>query len=159
MDDCQGHRIELKRSKTRNLKELVSPGGQKITFDYDFSDRITEAGDENGHVRKYSYDRGGHLETVSSESGVLYRFEYAPLMNDAGYDPWLLTAVLDGHGKTLLHNRYLWGRVSEQQLADGQTYRYEYKQQERDVLQTIVTLPSGEKKIFSFRDGMLIEQK
>jgi YD repeat-containing protein len=159
MDDGQGHRIELKRTQTRNLKELVSPGGHKIMFDYDFSDRIAEARDEDGHVRKYSYDRGGHVETVSSEAGVLYRFEYAPLMNDAGYDPWLLTTVFDGQGNPFLHNKYFLGRVSEQQFPDGQTLLYEYALQGRDVLQTTVTLPTGEKKIFPFRDGMLTEQK
>jgi YD repeat-containing protein len=158
MDDGQGHRIELHRTKTRNLQELVSPSGHKITFDYDFSDRIAEARDEDGHVRKYSYDRGGHLETVSSESGVLYHFEYAPLMNDADHDPWLLTSVIDGEGKVLLHNRFLLGRVSEQLLIDGQTIHYEYTLQGRDVLQTVVTLPSGEKKTLSFKDGMLIGQ-
>ena len=40
-------------------------------------------------------------------------------MNDAEHDPWLLTAIIDGDGKVLLRNQYLWGRVTAQMLADG----------------------------------------
>lgn len=159
IEDGQGHRLVLKRGPTRNLKELDSPSGHLITFQYDSSDRVVEADDDAGHVRKYSYDGGGHVDTVSDGAHVLYRFEYQRLMMDAGYDPWLLTAVMDGDWKLLLRNKYLWGRVSEQKLADGETYRYEYALRGRDVMQTIVTPPSGEKKTFAFRDGMVIWQK
>lgn len=130
-----------------------------MAFKYDANDRIVEADDNAGHVRKYIYNSQGHLETVSDESRVLYRFEYAPLLNQTGFDPWLLTAVLDGNSNTLLHNRYSWGRVSEQELADGEVYRYQYVLNGSSVLQTTVTLPSGEKRAFFFRDGRLIEQK
>ncbi|PYX44038.1 MAG: hypothetical protein DMG79_21275 [Acidobacteria bacterium] len=80
-------------------------------------------------------------------------------MNGAGYDPWLLTAILDGDWNLLLRNKYSWGRISEQRLGDGEVFRYEYRLEERNVLRTTVTLPSGVKKIFSFRDGRLAEQK
>jgi YD repeat-containing protein len=159
MANADGHRIQLKRNKVRNLEELLSPGGHTITFKYDSADRIAEADDDAGHIRKYSYDRGGHLDTVSDGTRMLYRFEYQRLMNEAGYDPWLLTAILDGDWNVLLRNKFLWGRVSEQKLADGEVYRYEYRLQGRDVLQTTVTLPSGEKKVFAFREGILVEQK
>lgn len=159
MVDAEGHRIQLKRSKVRNLDELISPSGYKITFKYDLTDRIVEADDGAGHIRKYSYDHGGHLDTVSDGAHVVYRFEYQRLMNEAGYDPWLLTAVLDGDWNVLLQNKYLWGRISEQKLANGEVYRYEYRLKGREVLQTTVTLPLGENKLFSFRDGVLIDPK
>ncbi len=76
-----------------------------------------------------------------------------------GNDPWLLTAILDGDWNVILQNKFLWGRVEDQKLADGKVYHYEYKLTGRDVLQTTVTLPSGEKKQFSFRHGILVEQK
>ncbi len=76
MVDAEGHRIQLKRDKARNLERLVSPGGHTIALKYDFSDRITQAQDEAGHIRKYSYDASGHLDTVADENKVLYRFEY-----------------------------------------------------------------------------------
>ena len=157
MRDAAGHRVQLKRSKLRNLEELISPGGHTITFKYDRADRIVEADDDAGRIRKYSYDRGGHLETVSDGEHVLYRLEYAPLMREPGYDPWLLTRILDGDWNVLLRNLYVWGRVSEQDLADGEVFRYEYQVAGRDVLQSTVTLPSGEKRVFSFRDGILVE--
>lgn len=159
MVDAEGHRIQLKRNKVRNLEELLSPGGHSIQFKYDLADRIVEADDDAGHVRKYSYDHGGHVDTVSDDSKVLYRFEYQKLMNETGYDPWLLTAILDGDWNVILRNKYVWGRISEQRLADGEVYRYEYRLKDRDVVQTTVTLPSEKKQLFSFRDGILIEQK
>ena len=107
MEDGQGHRIELKRDKERNLQELISPAGYKIDFTYDSSDRITEAKgrlneDSLNNVRNYSYDQTGHVETVSDATHVLYRFEYAPLIHETGYDPWLLTRVINGDGKFCL---------------------------------------------------------
>jgi YD repeat-containing protein len=66
MHDTDGHRIQLKRDKVRNLEELLSPGGHTITFKYDSADRIIEADDDAGHVRNYSYDSSGHLEIVTT---------------------------------------------------------------------------------------------
>jgi Domain of unknown function (DUF6531) len=159
MVDAKGHRIQLKRSEVRNLEELTSPGGHKISFLYDHSDRIIQAQDDASNIRKYSYDSGGHLETVSDGSRVLYRFEYQRLMNEPGYDPWLLSSVLDGDWNIILRNKFWLGRVSEQDLADGEVYHYRYKLEGRDVVQTSITLPSGEQRILSFRGGKLVDQK
>ena len=150
MVDAEGHCIQLERSKVRNLEELISPSGYRIKFKYDVADRIVGADDDAGHIRKYSYDHGGHLDTVSDGAHVFYRFEYQRLMNEAGFDPWLLTAILDGDWNVLLENKYFWGRVSEQKLANGEVYRYQYRLKGPEVLQTTVTLPSGESKLFSF---------
>ena len=159
MVDAQGNRIELKRTKLRNLEELVSPSGRKIHFQYDDNDRIIETDDGPVNIRKYSYDRTGHLESVSDSTRVLYRLEYQRLLNDPGYDPWLLTGIIDGDWNVILRNKYLWGRVSEQRLANGEVYRYEYELQGQDVLSTLVTLPSGQKKTLFFRHGIAIGQK
>jgi YD repeat-containing protein len=156
MVDAEGHRVQLKRSPVRNLEELISPGGHKIEFEYDSHDRIVNAEDDAGNVRKYSYAENGHVETVSDASRVLYRFEYAPLMRDRGYDPWLVTRILDGNSKVLAEITYHWGRVIEQKLGHGQVFRYEYILNGTDVLQCTVTLPSGEKKVFSFQNGRLV---
>jgi len=155
IQDAQGHRVELKRSKVRNLEQLISPSGSMIQFQYDSSDRITEAKDDRGNVRRYSYDTSGHIATVSDAAHVLCRFEYAPLLRERGYDPWLLTRVLDGGWNVLLENNYLWGRVAEQKLADNEVFKYEYKLNDREVEQTTVTLPSGVRKVFSFHGGIV----
>ncbi len=158
MEDGQGHRIELKRDKVRNLEELISPSGRKITFKYDSADRIVEANDDAGNVRRYFYDRTGHVGTVSEATHVLYRFEYAPLIRESGYDPWLLTRVLDGDWRVVLENKYEWGRVATQRLADGDTFRYDYRLNGSDIIQATVTLPSGATKAFAFRNGVLTGQ-
>jgi YD repeat-containing protein len=159
MVDAQGHRIELKRDNSRNLEELISPSGHSITFKYDGSNRIIEAKDDVGNVRQYFYDVNGHVAAVSDGARVLYRFEYAPLIREAGYDPWLLTRVLDGDWHVLLENKYFLYRISEQRLGDGKVFHYDYKLNGRDVIETTVTLPTGEKQVFSFLHDRLVEQK
>src|SRR5437899_5090534 len=71
----------------------------------------------------------------------------------------LLTAALDGNWNVLVRNKFLNGRVSEQTLADGEVYRYEYQFNGAEVIRTTVTLPSGEKKEVFFHDGILTDQK
>lgn len=159
MLNAAGHHIELKRDRLRNLLELISPAGHTITFKYDSVDRIVEAEDDARNLRKYSYDRTGHLETVSDTNGVRYRFEYAPLLQATGFDPWLPTFVMDGQWKVLLHNKYLWGRVSEQTLANGEVYRYEYRMNGSEVLETTITTPGGDRKRFFFENGMLTREE
>ena len=96
---------------------------------------------------------------MTDGSHVLYRFEYQRIMPGPGNDPWLLTAVLDGDWNVLVRNKFFNGRVIEQTLADGNVYRYEYVVNGSEVVQTTVTLPSGEKTALFFRNGRLIEQK
>ncbi|MGA2412803.1 MAG: DUF6531 domain-containing protein [Candidatus Sulfotelmatobacter sp.] len=154
MQDGDGHRLQLKRDRKRNLEELVSPSLRRITFKYDASDRIVEAADDKGNLRKYSYDASGHLETVGDASHILYRFEYAPLLR-WNYDRYLMTAILDGKWKVLLKNTYTNGRVSEQQLADGEVFRFHYIFGETsEIDETIVALPSGKVRAFFFEHGI-----
>jgi YD repeat-containing protein len=156
MRDEHGNRVQLKRDKVRNLQQLISPSNHTITFKYDGLDRIIEAEDKAGHIRRYSYNPSGHLETVSDEAHVLYRFEYEPLLHAHGYDPYLMTTVSDGNGRVLLKNVYGdSSRVSEQRLANGDVYRYDYLFDTRhNVIQTTVTLPSGEVRPFFFFHGI-----
>jgi YD repeat-containing protein len=152
MRDERGNRIQLKRDHVRNLQQLISPSGHSVTFKYDASDRIIEVEDDTGHICRYSYDASGHVETVSDDTHTLYRFEYKALLHARGYDPYLMTAVLDGTGRVLLRNVYKdASRISEQNSANGDVYRYDYLfDNKHSVIQTTVTLPSGEVKSFSF---------
>jgi YD repeat-containing protein len=158
IEDGEGHSIQLKRNALRNLEELISPTGNSIKFKYDSSDRIVEARDSMGNLRKYSYDPSGHLETVSDESQVLYRFEYARLLSQSGFDPYLLTAVMNGDWQVLLRNDYRYGRVSVETLGDGRIYKYQYMLDARArVTRTKVTLPGGEVREFNFQNGILVK--
>jgi YD repeat-containing protein len=159
MRDAIGHRAQLKRDKERKLEQLISPSGRTITFKYDDASRIIEATDDTGDVRKYAYDSSGHLETVTDGSHVLYRFEYASLLHYPGYDPYLMTAVIDGRGTALLKNIYGdGGRVSGQRLANGDVYRYQYIFVNNEIIETIVNGPNGERKLL-FQHGVFTNEE
>jgi hypothetical protein len=89
----------------------------------------------------------------------LYRFEYQRLIGESGLDPYLMTAVLDGDWNVLVRNKFLNGRVTEQMLGDRTVYRFDYQFKGAEVIQTTVTFPGGEKKVFSFHDGVLAAEK
>jgi YD repeat-containing protein len=154
MQDATGHRIQLNRDEWRNLVQLVSPAGHTICLKYDGADRIIEAKDGSGNLRRYTYDSSGHLETVADASHVLYRFEYARLLHSRGYDPYLMTAVIDGRGTVLLRNTYKEGAVSEQRLSNGDRYKYDYRRSNNEIVETIVTTPTGTRRFF-FQRGIL----
>lgn len=161
MRDAQGNRIQLKRDKVRNLQQLISPSGHTISFKYDGSDRIIEAKDDAGNIRKYSYDPSGNLESVADGSRVLYRFEYELVHYGRRYNTYLMTAIRDGEGKVLLRNLYQdRARVSEQRLANGDVYRYDYLfDKKSNVVETTVTLPSGDVKRYFFLNGVPVGSK
>jgi YD repeat-containing protein len=155
-----GRRIQMKRNKQRNLEQLISPSGRTITLKYDGADRIIEATDDAGNVRKYSYDSSGSLETVADGSHLLYRFKYA-LFHYATYDWYLMTAVIDGRGRMLLQNIHRdsdGGCVSEQRLANGTVYRYQCIFAQNDIVETIVDDPNGKREFF-FRRGAFMREE
>lgn len=161
MQDADRHRIQLKRDKQRKLEQLISPAGHTISFKYDPADRISEATDDAGNVRKYSYDFTDHLESVMDATHLLYRFEYARLLHRTGYDPYLMTAIVDGKGQVLLQNVYRdsdGGRISEQKLANGDVYRYDYIFVKNDIVETIVNGPTG-KRTFFFQHGVVTRKE
>ena len=161
MRGADGNCIQLKRDKVRNLEKLVSPLGHTISFKYDEANRIVEADDDAGNTRKYSYDNTGHLGTVSDEKNVLYRFHYEALLHAQGYDPYLMTAIEDGDGRTLLRNEYSSrSRVSAQILADGQVIHYDYLYDRKgSIVETIVTLPTTGAQRFFFTNGISVSKK
>jgi uncharacterized protein RhaS with RHS repeats len=160
MQDGAGHRIQLQRDRHRNLERLVSPSGHAIDFAYDRANQITEAWDDLGNVRKYSYTKGGHLDQVSDWSHVLYRFEYVNLLRCRGCNPYLTTAVMDGDWNVRLRNVYDNGRVIQQKLANGDVYKYDYAfDSKNDISASTVTFPNGQQKRFYFKKRILVRQE
>jgi hypothetical protein len=101
------------------------------------------------------------LESASDASHLIYRFEYAPLLHLAGYDPYLMTAVFDGRGQLLLRNIYNdsdGGRISEQRLANGDVYRYDYIFVKQEIVETILDGPTGKRKFF-FQHGTFMKEE
>jgi YD repeat-containing protein len=126
MQDSEGHRVQPKRDKQRNLGRLISPNGRTINFKYDEANRIVEATDDAGSLRRYSYDSAGDLKSIRT-GHLMFQFEYGRLLHFEGYDSCLLTAVRDGKGTMLLKNSYgNEGRISEQRLANGDVYHFDY---------------------------------
>ena len=162
MQDADGHRVQLRRDQRRRLQQLISPSGHTMNFTYDDADRIIEATDDDGDVRKYFYDSSGHLARLEDASHLIYRFEYAPLLHLEGYDPYLMTAVVDGIGRVLLRNIYAesdGGRISEQRLANGDVYRYKYIFLKQEIVETIVTEPNTGMRKFFFRHGIFTKEE
>lgn len=161
MRGADGSRIQLKRPKVRNLETLVSPLGHAITFKYDEANRVVEAADDAGNTRKYRYDKTGHMETVSDDQQVLYRFHYEALLHGDGYDPYLMTAIEDGQGKTLIRNRFNdRGEVATQTLADGRVIDYDYLYDRNGyIVETIIARPNINALHFFFRNGIPVDKK
>jgi hypothetical protein len=156
MRDAAGNRIRLQRDRRRNLERLVSPSGHAINLTYDSQDRIVQAWDDVGDFRKYSYSRRGDLETISDWSHVLYRFEY-DLQIPSRH---LMTAIMDGNWKVILRNDYQAARISDQKLANGDVYRFDYVfDSNGNVLATRVTFPDARKRRFYFEKGILSRQE
>jgi YD repeat-containing protein len=155
ISDGAGNHIRLKRDAGRNLEQLESPSGHFINLQYDAANRIVAAADDSGHVRKYEYDSSGHLETITDGANLLYRLRYESLLHENGYDPFLMTRIVDGNGIVLLRNTFADGsRVSAQALADGKVIHYEYLFNRRhEIVETVVTLPGGRQQRFFFENG------
>lgn len=84
---------------------------------------------------------------------IVSRTSFIP--SPPGYEPYFMTSITDGKGTELLRNWYADSRVSEQRLADGKTYRYDYLfDRQHNVVETTVTLPSGERKKILFQNGV-----
>ena len=72
-----------------------------------------------------------------------------------------MTGIADGNWNVLLQNTYRdRSRVSEQKLANGEVYRYEYfLNQQNEIVQTTVTMPDGSKHEFFFKQGVPAGEK
>jgi hypothetical protein len=73
-----------------------------------------------------------------------------------------MTAVVDGRGKVLLQNVYNdsdGGRISEQRLANGDVYRYEYIFVKQNIVETIVTDPIVGRRKFFFQHGVFTREE
>ena len=151
MRNATGDRIRLKRDEERNLRSLISPSGRKIDFQYDAASRITEASDDQGNRVVYSYDPAGRLLSVSDTKGHMTRFTY---------DRDMMVTIEDGAGHIVLGNRYTYGRISEQVLADGSLYHYRYRiNDDNDVTEAFVSASNGTERAFTFDHRIPVDRK
>jgi len=151
--DAAGNHIQLKRDDSRNLVEIISPSGHSLKFSYGVGVHPIRAEEAAGTIRRYSYDHD-HLTQVSDDSRLLYEFKYSPILGRAGYDKYMMTSIRDGTGKEILHNSYVNGRVSEERLANGEIYRFKYRLEGDEVVETTIEFPDRGVRIFNFYHGM-----
>ena len=152
MRDPEGRRVQYVRDGQRNLRRLISPNGRTISLETNKAGRIVEAHDDGGHHIAYTYDSAERLIEVHDNGTPVVGYSYT---DDN------MAAVLDGSGHILLQNRYEDGRISEQILPDGRTYRFEYALARGGnalAVQTVVTLPDLRRMTLNFRDGVLTSQ-
>jgi YD repeat-containing protein len=133
--DAVGNKLTLNRDWHRNLKEIVTPHGRWIRFELDSEGRIVQARDDSANGVQYGYNRDGMLVSANWSSGAARRYEY---------DGYLMTAVIDEHGRTLVHNSYDKRNVLVgQEFANGDAYRYGYVwgPSNHYVEKVVITLP------------------
>jgi YD repeat-containing protein len=119
MVDAKGNRVELLRDPQRNLLAVRTPGGRRLTFDYDGRGCVVRAGDDRGRSVRYRYNPEGLLTDVRHPDGHARRYAYAGK---------LLTDVRDERGRVLVRNWYdEAGRVVRQVYASGATYQFRYR--------------------------------
>ncbi|MCU1295851.1 MAG: hypothetical protein JWO91_129 [Acidobacteriaceae bacterium] len=70
-----------------------------------------------------------------------------------------MTTVMDGDWIMLLRNFYGDNsRVTEQELAGGEIYKYKYSfDSKHQIVKTIVYFPDGQVRQFNFRDGIPVK--
>ena len=109
MRNAKGEKLELIRDGERNLKEILTPHGHWMKFEYDDQSRIVRAEDDAGHWAKYSYNGNGMLRTVVQSTGKERHFEY---------DGVEMTSVKDETGRVLVSNFYAYREIVGQDVSE-----------------------------------------
>jgi len=136
MQDARGRVIQVQRDGDRNLERLTSPSGHAIRLEHDGESRVTSATDDRGHTVRYTYDGWGNLATVTDGSEVV-QYNYL--------DSNLISVAKHAGAEVGLRVRYIDGRVSAVTLADGRTYRFEFRTPANSNIPTEATViaPDG----------------
>jgi RHS repeat-associated protein len=120
-------------SPVGNITKITSPHGRWIEFTYDASNRITQAKDQIGRIVSYAYDNDGRLTSVTDPAGGVTKHTYQKSRTSAFVRTRMLI-ITDPRGTKYLTNAYDGiGRVTQQTLANGATYRFTYGANQTDV--------------------------
>lgn len=136
--DRYGNAITITRvGEGGNIRQVRSPSGRVLSFEYDSGNRISRIRDNLGRVVRYEYDGQGRLWKVTDPDNKVERYEYD--------NSHRMTAVIDRRGNTMVTNVFdTNGRVSQQTLADGAVWGFAYTLNSAGkVTQTDVTNPRG----------------
>jgi len=139
-----------------NLTRITDATGRSLTLEYSGTS-IIRATDPLNRVWRYDYDGAGRLQTVTDPMGFTVRYEYDRLSR--------LASVTDKRGTVIKKIKYGedpassgFGRVIEQQFADGGIERYQYLLSGNLVTAAIITDPLGRVETKRFNgNGYIIE--
>ncbi|MFJ6053282.1 RHS repeat-associated core domain-containing protein [Streptomyces sp. NPDC092307] len=138
--DRNGNKTRITRlnGNKGEITQVTSPGGRWVSFGYDAQHRIASAKDNTGRTVSYAYDSAGRLEAVTDPAGKVSRYTYDGTSNR-------VATATDARGISFMRNTYdASGRVTEQGLAEGQKYAFEYTQTGTGrVTSVTVTEPGG----------------
>lgn len=140
----QGKRYEMERNASGDLLRITMPAGKWLNFERDGQNRFRRIGDSEGRVVNYEYDSGGDLIQVSNSDGDTETYRYN--------EKHQMTEVLDGQKHTRMSITYSpEGWLTRQTLADGRTFRYEYRRGKTgDPVQIRFTDPRGYVTVFDY---------
>lgn len=102
-----------KFSSTGYLTEQVSKNGQKITFGYDASSRLTTVTDTRSRVTTFGYNANGRLATVTDPASRVHSYGYNTSATGEAGAGELMTTYTDPAGKA---TTYAYGGTSGTEL-------------------------------------------
>jgi len=139
MLDAAGNVLKLNRDGQRNLKEIVTPHGKWVRFQYDSAARIVRAEASSGDWAHYTYNNDGMLTSVADSQGHERHYSYRGR---------LLETITDEHGALLLRNTYNNRIVLRQEFPHGQVFSYQYNwRDDMPYAESVtVTLPNGQRQ-------------
>ena len=143
LTDAGGNKLKLNRDRQRNLKEIRTPHDRWLRFEYDGKARIIHATDDNGNSVQYGYNQDGMLISAYQSSGAARVYLY---------QGFLMRAVMDERGRTLVRNWYDDSKILIAQVfANGDVYRYRYQwgPNRHYADKVVVTLPDHSEKEIS----------
>jgi YD repeat-containing protein len=152
MLDAAGNALKLNRDGQRNLKEILTPHGKWIRFEYDNGARVVRADTSRGEWAKYTYNTDGMLTSVANSLGHERHYTY---------EDRLLATINDEHGALLLRNTYQDGVVVQQEFPNGQVvaYRYTWRQHMPYADSITVILPGGQRQTIETASSVPAEMR
>ena len=139
------HRQErLGAARSARSSRSRSSEGYWLAYDYNTAGQVTAIHDNAGRTVSYTYDNG-LLKTVTDVNGGITTY---------GWDTSKrLTTITDAKNQLFLTNTYdTNNRVTQQKLADGSLYKFDYTLDStgKNVTKTTVTDPAGAKRVVEY---------
>ncbi len=137
--DFDGHVIRFRRDASRRLLWMAASADRWIAFDYDDRNRITRAYDSVARQVRYAYDERGRLSRVNTFDGKTRQYTYTDRdeMRTIADPDLFLENTYDAAGRCIRQVNRPRG------ATEPFTFRFDYRGEERAIIQTDVTRSDG----------------